>query len=236
MPDTNLFSRPRPALPKSILKFCNVSAGPRNGQIPLIRDVDLDVREGEIVGIRGRNGVGKTTLVRLVAGISQPGAGTLFFKGEPFSEVDWPGLHGGVAYLPQEPELAGPLYIGLAAKGGFEPSEQEFRTWAGTVGVAWSADASQYWASSAGERALRVLAYLAAHRPAIWILDEPTARIDERRILRLLDALFRDQPTAAMILITHSETLLGWCDRSLELTPGGLVTQVKLTACSDATT
>ncbi len=77
----------------SILSFKNVSKG--YGDMPVLKDINLDVAQGEFVVILGFSGTGKTTLINMMAGLEQPTTGTCTYKGAPITE---PGRERGVIF------------------------------------------------------------------------------------------------------------------------------------------
>ncbi len=87
----------------------------------ILRDVSLDVREGQVVCLMGRNGVGKTTLLKTVMGLLTPRAGRVCVNGEDLTgrPPDQRVAHG-VAYVPQGRELFPQLTVGENLRLGFE--------------------------------------------------------------------------------------------------------------------
>ena len=77
----------------SILKFENVSKG--FGDTPVLRNIDLEVEEGEFLVLLGFSGTGKTTLINMMAGLDQPTSGKVTFKGAP---ITGPGPERGVIF------------------------------------------------------------------------------------------------------------------------------------------
>ena len=76
-----------------ILNFNNVTK--TYGTQPVLKDISLDVAEGEFVVILGFSGTGKTTLINLMAGLEQPTSGSVTYKGKPITE---PGRERGVIF------------------------------------------------------------------------------------------------------------------------------------------
>ena len=69
---------------------------------PILRDVDLSVEEGEIVGVMGKNGVGKTTLLKTVMGLLEPSEGTISYDGTDVTNASADErARGGIGYIPQ---------------------------------------------------------------------------------------------------------------------------------------
>lgn len=84
----------------SILSLTNIDVS--YGRTPILRDVTLDVAEGEIVSLIGRNGVGKTTLMKAIIGLLSPSAGTIQFRSEDVTPLTSDARAGmGIGYVPQ---------------------------------------------------------------------------------------------------------------------------------------
>src|SRR5579862_5237027 len=80
----DVVERPSPKI-DSVLSCAGVRqtfANPSAGEIVVLKDVDLTLREGEIVGLLGRSGSGKSTLLRIIAGLMQPTSGDVLYRGD----------------------------------------------------------------------------------------------------------------------------------------------------------
>lgn len=151
----------------------------------------------------------------------RPKTGAIYFRQQLLETINWRGLSDGIAYLPQEPELAGPSVFStyVCKKGADEAWNAELRFWIEFFRLSWSGDPAEYWSLSAGERSMATLCYLASHRPAVMLIDEPTSRISNENVERFLAEIRMRQPYIGVILVTHSNELLrSVCDESYELT------------------
>jgi len=84
----------------ALLELQGVTAG--YGATPVLRDVDLSVDDGEIVGVVGKNGVGKTTLLKTVMGLVEPSGGTVGYRGDDLTDVSADArARSGIGYIPQ---------------------------------------------------------------------------------------------------------------------------------------
>lgn len=185
-----------------------------------LKDVSLEVKQGEIVGLIGGNGAGKTTLMRILLGLDTPTGGTT-------------SLFGAA------PSMVGRRRIGYVAQGlGLYPSlsaleNLEFS--AAVQGASIPAEAKEF-ARSFGHHpvstlplgARRVLAYLAAsvHNPGLLVLDEPTSGMDSLTRADLWCRLRSraDQGTGVLVT-THYMQEAAQCDRLLILADGEIVTR-----------
>jgi energy-coupling factor transporter ATP-binding protein EcfA2 len=163
--------------------------------LPLLGGVDLDVRRGEIVALEGPNGVGKTTLARIAAGLLEPNEGTVHVRGLAGYVSQDPGR-----YLVKETALA---EVALAVKG----DEQRARAALERVGLGWAA-----WRHprdlSSGERERLAVAAVAVAEPDVLVLDEPTRGIDPERKAALGRWLLEYAAAGrAVVVATHDRDL-----------------------------
>jgi ATP-binding cassette subfamily F protein uup len=172
------------------------------GLQPLLDRASLTVLEGDRIGLIGRNGTGKSSLLKVIAGALALDDGTL-------QQRD--GLH--VAWVEQEPELpaAPTLRESLARRGRLEHHADERERWRAEArlvehlhrqGLDEALDPAQL---SGGERKRAALALAVALAPDLLLLDEPTNHLDIDAIARLETALVAGP---ALIVITHDRAFL----------------------------
>jgi iron complex transport system ATP-binding protein len=181
----------------------------RVGASTLVRDVSIDVRPGELVGVVGPNGAGKSTALRLLAGELHPTKGSVGIDGEALDRMPVRERARRRAVVAQQSELAfdfcvvdvvllgrHPFSGGASVRVDHELAQAALRD----VGLASFADRS-YLSLSGGERqrvqVARSLVQLAGvpgepERSRYWLLDEPTSALDIAHQHRLL-ALARDR-------------------------------------------
>ena len=93
-----------------MLQFDNVTSG--YDGIPINRNISLEVAEGQVVAVVGRNGVGKSTLARTIVGLLRPTTGRIFFSGEDVTRADARRrAMAGMGYVPQGREIFGRLTV-----------------------------------------------------------------------------------------------------------------------------
>lgn len=181
----------------------------RPGKRWVLRDVDCVVRNGEILAVLGRNGVGKTTLLRVLVGLDEPQVGTV--SGIP-SLQDRPG-HFGICFQEiEETLLPWRTNLGNAAAGleavGCERAEArrrvgDFVDEYGLEGVPWDRTPGL---SSGGERQMVSLVRACVMRPRILAVDEPLSRIDPAHVWEWREFLLRfvTEHEVACLIVTHS--------------------------------
>lgn len=193
----------------------------------------LHIRPGERVGLLGPVGAGKSTLLKLLAGLYKPGAGRVLLDGLDMQQIARARLSEHIGYCPQDVKLfAGTLRdnlqkglpaideaellraceaTGLNALIAAHPKGLDLEIAEGGGGV------------SGGQKQLIALTRLLLAKPDIWLLDEPTAAMDEQTELRAVHALRQAiAPGQTLVLVTHKPFLLGMVDRLVILTPAGI--------------
>jgi ABC-type multidrug transport system ATPase subunit len=194
-----------------------------------LREVTLEVQAGELVGIWGARRSGRTTLLRIAAGIQTPDAGSVHFEGRDLAEHPRRALGAGIGYVTkalragEEQSVLEQVAAALLARGVpvHQAREQarEALAQADAVGLA-----AMRIGELAGGEAVRVaIARTLALSPSLLIIDEPTATVElaERDgILTLLRGLARDG--AAVLASSAAPEELAGFDRILTLGEGEL--------------
>ncbi len=187
----------------------------RFGMIEALRGLDLAIRAGEIYGLLGPNGSGKTTFIRCVAGLLRPEAGTLsVLGGTPRAAVSC----GRVGYMTQAPALYGDLSIDenlrfFAALQGVAHADERITEALRTVDLL-DRQRSVVNTLSSGMRTRVSLAATLLHRPSVLLLDEPTVGVDPL-LRREFWAYFRKLASTGTTLLVSSHVMdeASRCDR-----------------------
>ncbi|RME72784.1 MAG: ABC transporter ATP-binding protein [Verrucomicrobia bacterium] len=190
----------------------------RSGErrIDVLRGVDLAIREGESVSIRGESGSGKTTLLNILAGLERADAGRLFWQGEQVSgrslnhlAVRRRGFIGMVfqAYylVPELNALDNVILAGRIAGKNTRLLRERARALLARVGLAERVDHLPSRLSG-GECQRVAIARALINEPPLILADEPTGNLDERTaedVIDLLLGLCRETRTA-LVLVTHN--------------------------------
>ena len=199
----------------------------------VLTGVDLELSPGDYVAVMGESGIGKSTLLNLIAGLDRPDAGSITLDGVELTTLDDDALtelrrvrmgfvfqaFHVLPYLSVAQNVALPLSL----IGTVEATAvQKVATMLGNVGLADRA-ASMPRELSGGELQRVAIARALVHGPRLVLADEPTGNLDPESagvVLRLL----RDQMKAnhaAGILVTHSHVAADSADRILMLTRDG---------------
>jgi len=201
---------------------------------PVFEDLNLELAGGQYVAVMGESGVGKSTLLNLLAGLDRPDSGRVRLLGQELSAMDddattllrrrsvgfvFQAFHV-LPYLSVEQNIALPLeLLGIAAADRVRRTAEMMEA----VGVAPLA--RRYARELSGGEVQRIaIARALVHKPRLVLADEPTGNLDPRsaaQILSLLRAQIKAN-SAAGLLITHSRTAADTADRILMLDGGGL--------------
>lgn len=216
--------------------------GSGTARVDALRDINMDVYPGQVVGLMGPSGSGKTTLLNCIACIMEPSNGRLTLDGEVVFDEHW--LRADLRRLRLD-------------KVGFifqYPNLLPFLD--GTDNVAVVLSLAGYGSAAARSRAIDLLNYLEvghrkhampvqlsggeaqrvaiaralANKPRIILADEPTAPLDSARARIVMDLLRRIavEQSAAIIVVTHDEMILDRFDHIFKLRDGRLEVEAAL--------
>ena len=209
----------------------------RAEEVEVFSDLSLEVNHGEMVGIVGASGTGKSTLLHLLGGLDRPTAGSVILdKFDIFKvgELNLTRLRNrkiGFVFqfhhlLPEFSALENvmmPLLVSGATKREAVATAHDLLQ---RVGLAARA-AHRPGELSGGERQRVALARALARSPLLLLADEPTGNLDQRtgdEVAALLRHLHATRQLTS-ILVTHNERLAATCDRVLHLANGRLTSQ-----------
>jgi len=205
-----------------------------NGR-PVLQALSMRLQPGEYVAITGESGVGKSTLLNLIAGLDRPDSGRLALDGADYAGLDENALTrlrrdklGFVfqafhilPHLTLRQNVVLPLW--LKGQDGAAANRQAERL-LDAVGLA---DRAESWPRelSGGEMQRVAIARALVHEPRLVLADEPTGNLDPTNAAKVLALLTESiRASGAMgILVTHSPEAAKSADRVLHLTSGGLV-------------
>ena len=196
--------------------------------------VDFSIAKGEIVGLLGHNGAGKTTVMKMLSGYLEPSAGQIFFEGKLLAD-NLKTLQQKIGYLPESlpvyPELSVGEYLDYAAelKGlrGLE-KRQEVRRVVNATDIAEKVLAPIATLSRGYKQRVGVAQALLG-KPRLLILDEPTNGLDPQQTLQMRELIRAIAKDATVILSTHiMQEVDALCDRVLMMRAGRLVLDEKL--------
>ncbi len=200
------------------------------GRTPVLHDVTIEVRAGEVVALMGRNGAGKSTLLAHLAGLRRPTAGDVSVAGSAPAGLSPKEAARRVGLVPQDPGL---LLDGASVAAECATTDAEARLRDGTTralldellpgvnGATHPRDLSE------GQRLSLALAVILASRPPLLLLDEPTRGLDYEAKDRLVGIIRRlaAETGQAVVVATHDVELAGEAaDRVVVLADGDVIT------------
>jgi sulfonate transport system ATP-binding protein len=198
----------------------------RFGDQDVLRGISLDVRAGEFIAIVGRSGGGKSTLLRLMAGLAEPSGGAIGIGGEPVSGrfPDARIMFQDARLLPWRRVLDN---VGIGLRGGWRPEAHLALRSVGLEQRAYD------WPAvlSGGQRQRVALARALVSRPRLLLLDEPLGALDALTRLEmqaLIENVWRAQGFTA-VLVTHDVAeAVALADRVILLDRGVISLDVKV--------
>src|SRR3989440_2046192 len=171
------------------------------GRQPLLYNVHLQVRAGEMVGLLGPNGSGKTTLLRLISGVLRPRQGKIFLEGRDLQQWGRRGVAQRIAVVPQELHMPFAFtvehMVGLGRTPFVNFLGSQTRYDQGIVQEAMQAAGIDILAHrvfnelSGGERQRVIIAMALAQEPQLLLLDEPTSHLDIKYQVETLELVQR---------------------------------------------
>jgi len=195
------------------------------GGVRVLEQVNLTLPAGEFLAVLGPNGGGKSTLLKLLLGLLNPGGGTVRVLGQPAGQAG-----GRIGYLPQYTQVSahfpitvlGAVMLGLVRPGitwfqGRAERRREREAALAALSRVGLADHARRRLSdlSGGQRQRVFIARAIVSGPELLLLDEPTASVDAKsrhELMALLDELNRDM---TIIMVSHDMSTVDGCVRSI---------------------
>ncbi|HUQ73560.1 MAG TPA: ABC transporter ATP-binding protein [Burkholderiales bacterium] len=208
-----------------------VEVGKRFGTRAVLNEISLELKAGEYIAILGESGIGKSTLLNVIAGLEPVDKGEIFFEGRELTRMDDDALtllrrsHYGFVFQAFHvlPQLSVEQNVGLPLLLRSAPDQAKVSAMLAAVGLQ-GREQSMPRELSGGELQRVAIARALVGEPKLVLADEPTGNLDPENARNVLE-LFRKQVKqggAAAILATHSEQAAAGCDRRYRLTPEGL--------------
>ncbi len=208
--------------------------GKRYGNRPVVRDVSLTVRRGEVVGLLGPNGAGKTTCFYMISGLVRPDVGSIALDGVDITHLPmYRRARFGIGYLPQEASIFRGLTVAENIMVALEVVEEDAALRASMLDELLAEFAiehlrhAQALTLSGGERRRVEIARALACRPTFVLLDEPLAGIDPIAVedIRNLVAHLKDRGLGVLITDHNVRETLDIIDRAYIIHDGSVLTE-----------
>jgi branched-chain amino acid transport system ATP-binding protein len=208
-----------------IIRIEGLSAG--YGEAIVLFDVGLRLKEGHSMALLGRNGVGKTTLVNTIIGVTRQRKGTIHFGGRDISRLNPEDrAHAGIGWVPQERNIFKSLTVlenlTAVARPGPWNTERVFNMFP-RLAERKTNLGNQL---SGGEQQMLAIGRALMLNPKLLLLDEPTeglAPIIVEELLLALQRLFREEGLSGIVIEQHAKKILGLTDEAVVLERGRVV-------------
>ncbi|HEV2694760.1 MAG TPA: ABC transporter ATP-binding protein [Verrucomicrobiae bacterium] len=200
--------------------------------LEVLRGVDVEIKRGDFVALRGASGTGKSTLLHLIGGLDTPNAGEIVFHGENLSGFSESRLthfrNRSVGFVFQAyhllPELTALENVCLTARiarmaaGTAEKRAQELL---GRVGLAGRTD-HKPTELSGGEQQRVAIARALINEPELLLADEPTGNLDSKTGIEIIELLksLRTEKNMTLVIATHDEKVAAHAERVIQLVDG----------------
>lgn len=216
----------------AVLQISDLNFSYRKDQ-PILKNINLSVKKGEMMAVVGKNGAGKTTLSSLICGFLTPDSGSIYLNGEDISPLTIKERGEHIGIVMQNPNqmisksmIFDEVALGLQVRGVPEDEIKErvyetlkicglypFRNW-------------PISALSFGQKKRVTIASILVMDPEILILDEPTAGQDYRHYTEIMEFLksINEERGTTIIMITHDmHLMLEYTDRAFVIADGELI-------------
>jgi putative ABC transport system ATP-binding protein len=216
---------------EALVKTYETNAGP----LDALKAIDLTVYPGEYIGVIGKSGAGKTTLINMISGVDKITSGWVNVNGTEVQELNedglaqWRGLNLGVIYqsfnlLPML-SLRDNITLAMDFCGKYQQGKSEKKAMELLESVELAEHAHKPPAYISGGQKQRVaIARALANDPAVILADEPTGRLDSatsETIFAIFNRLIDQGKT--ILMVSHDRTLSRRVERVIELADGQIV-------------
>ncbi|TVQ04346.1 MAG: ABC transporter ATP-binding protein [Balneolaceae bacterium] len=203
-----------------------------DGELRILRGVNLQIKPAEIVAIVGSSGSGKSTLLHILGGLDRPTSGDVFwhdvsiYKHKPDKLAELRNQNVGFVFqfhhlLPEFTALENVMMPALIKDIRYSDAEKRASYLLNRFGLAERLNhrPSQL---SGGEQQRVSMARALTNNPSIILADEPTGNLDEKNTDTILQLLFqlREEENVSIVLITHEKEIAGKCDAVYTLQNG----------------
>lgn len=211
----------------------NLSFKYDNTGIPILKDINLDIKKGELIGIMGESGCGKSTLLKLIMRFWDGNSGKIYIDFKNIKNISLKNLHQKFNYMTQSTNL----FIGnlrdnlLIAKPNASDDEiykalKKAAFYDYVISLPEKLDTVVEEAGknfSGGERQRIALARSFLANREIFLLDEPTSNLDIQNEAIILKSLVEEAKDKTIILVSHRESTLSICDKVFKMTDGIII-------------
>lgn len=223
-----------------VLKLKNIFYSYPNTSRTTIKNIDINIPAFSTIGIIGKTGSGKTTIIDLILGLLKPKKGTLNVDDEVINENNLRAWQKSIGYVPQQIFLADDTVISNIALG-IDKKDIDFKAIYRAAEIANLHDFVENelpdkYETVVGERGVRLsggqrqrigIARALYHNPKILILDEATSSLDNLTEQAVMDEVYKFREKMTVIIVAHRLSTVKRCDNIFLLEKGELINQGK---------
>ena len=211
------------------------SFGTQAGKLDILKDINLSIAEGEILGIIGASGAGKSTLLHILGALDKPSSGKVLFSGKDVFSLDDRLLaefrNSSIGFvfqfhhlLPEFNSLENVMLPGLISRRTFAETETRAKQLLDELGLA-KRIRHRPGELSGGEQQRVAVARALLQNPKIVLADEPTGNLDTATGNSLFELLveWNRKNRTTFVIVTHNKNLSDRCHRVLEMADGRFV-------------
>lgn len=204
----------------------------KTSSLPVLKGIDLEIYDGEIVAIVGKSGTGKSTLLHILGTLDKPDSGEVLFEGNnvfamrerQISEFRNKSLGFIFQFHHLLPEFTAIENVMIASMISGKRNEEKAMELMKEVGI--SERANHKPSEISGGEAQRVaIARALINSPRLVLADEPTGNLDSENADAIIDLLFnlRDKFNHTFVIVTHNDEFAEKCDRVIHLQDGMVI-------------
>ncbi len=214
------------------IKIENVSFSYEGSNRNCLKDISIDIKEGEKVAVVGESGCGKSTLLKLILGAVRPDSGGIYIDGNELGDINLRSYRKHVGSVFQFSNLMpGTVYSNIAfcpvpvsrkeAEEAMKKADIYEYINSLPMGMDTEISDSGFIGFSGGQRQRILLARAFAAHPSILLLDEATSALDNVTQIRVLQSIYREKCTA--IIVAHRLSTVKECDRIIMIDGGKII-------------
>jgi len=225
----------------TVLEFDGITVG---YDTPVLREIDLAVEEGEIVGVVGKNGVGKTTLMKTAIGLLEPSEGTISYEGEDITDVSsHVRANEGIGYIPQGrdifPDLTVEQNLEMGEHINPEGGETRYDEIYDLFPVLEERATQDGGTLSGGQQQMLAIARALVGDPNLLLLDEPSEGVQPSIVDQISDDMRRindELGTTILFVEQNLGVIRSMADRCYAMERGEIVDELGEAALADEDT
>ena len=225
---------------KTILQAKNVQKvfGTKGNVYKALEDIDLEIKEGEFIGIMGPSGAGKSTLLNALSTIDTPTSGDIIIDGEQIVGMKEKQLadfrRNQLGFIFQDYNLLDTLTVKeniilplALSKVSTSEIKERVESIAGTFGISEILDKYPYHISG-GQKQRAAASRAIITNPSLILADEPTGALDSKSATSLLESLsmLNEQNSSTIMMVTHDAFAASFCKRILFIKDGKIDAEI----------